>query len=124
MTEKYKIYLSEETKTRLINDAELFEFTKKDGSVNLNAFLKALIINYFEQYRLDCDKLLNNIIDDMTSITLLSVCLTARIAPSIFISGALSPPIASSARIILLCFLLFLSLLFFSFRFFYFSGNN
>ena len=40
MTEKYKIYLSDDTKSRLINDAELFEFTKKDESVNLNSFLK------------------------------------------------------------------------------------
>ena len=83
MTEKYKIYLSEETKTRLINDAEFFEFTKKDGSVNLNAFLKALIINYFEQYRLDCDKLLNSIIDDMTSITSLSENDAAMLADKI-----------------------------------------
>ena len=35
MTEKYKIYLSEDTKMRLINDAELFEFYRSDGSVNL-----------------------------------------------------------------------------------------
>ncbi len=38
MTEKYKIYLSDDTKSRLINDAEFFEFTKKDKSVNLNSF--------------------------------------------------------------------------------------
>ena len=43
MTEKYKIYLSDDTRSRLINDAELFEFTKKDESVNLNSFLKTLI---------------------------------------------------------------------------------
>lgn len=48
MTEKYKIYLSEDTKMRLINDAELFEFYRNDGSVNLNGFLKELIVNYFE----------------------------------------------------------------------------
>ena len=46
MTEKYKIYLSDDTRSRLINDAELFEFTKKDESVNLNSFLKTLIVNY------------------------------------------------------------------------------
>lgn len=49
MTEKYKINLSEDTRTRLINDAEPFEFIKTDDSINLNAFLKALIINYFDR---------------------------------------------------------------------------
>ena len=29
MTDKYKIYVPEEMKARLINDAELFDFTKK-----------------------------------------------------------------------------------------------
>ena len=51
MSEKYKIYIPEEMKSRLMNDAELFDFTKKDGSVNLNAFLKELLVNYFDQYR-------------------------------------------------------------------------
>ena len=53
----YKIYLSEDTKARLINDAELFEFYRNDGTVNLNGFLKELIVNYFEQYRKDNDEL-------------------------------------------------------------------
>ncbi|WP_029319622.1 WYL domain-containing protein [Butyrivibrio sp. AE3004] len=69
MTEKYKIYLSEDTKSRLINDAELFEFTKKDETVNLNAFLKALIVNYFDQYRHDSEALLSNIMQDLTDLT-------------------------------------------------------
>ncbi len=69
MTEKYKIYLSDDTRSRLINDAELFEFTKKDESVNLNAFLKTLIVNYFDQYRHDSEKLMTNIMQDLTSIT-------------------------------------------------------
>ncbi|MBR6478615.1 MAG: WYL domain-containing protein [Lachnospiraceae bacterium] len=51
MTEKYKIYVPEEVRSRLMNDAELFDFEKKDGSVNLNAFLKELLINYFDEYR-------------------------------------------------------------------------
>ncbi len=67
MTEKYKIYLSEETRSKLVNDAELFEFNKKDESVNLNAFLKVLIVNYFEKYRHDSDKLIEDIISDLTS---------------------------------------------------------
>ncbi len=72
MTEKYKIYLSDDTKTRLINDAELFEFTKKDESVNLNSFLKTLIVNYFDRYRHDSENLLSNIKQDLTSITSIS----------------------------------------------------
>ena len=68
MTEKYKIYISEDTKTRLINDAELFEFTRTDGTVNLNGFLKELIVNYFEQYRKDNDELLQNMLNDLTSV--------------------------------------------------------
>ena len=68
MTEKYKIYISEDTKTRLINDAELFEFTRPDGTVNLNGFLKELIVNYFEQYRKDNDELLENMLSDLTSV--------------------------------------------------------
>ena len=72
MTEKYKIYLSEDTRSRLINDVELFEFTKKDETVNLNAFLKTLIVNYFDRYRHDSDALLNNIISDLTGMTSIS----------------------------------------------------
>ncbi len=72
MTEKYKIYLSDDTRSRLINDAELFEFTKKDESVNLNAFLKTLIVNYFDRYRHDSENLLSNIKQDLISITSIS----------------------------------------------------
>ena len=68
MTEKYKIYLSEDTKTRLINDAELFEFIKSDGKVNLNSFLKELIVNYFDQYRDGRDILMNSMLDDINSV--------------------------------------------------------
>ena len=68
MTEKYKIYLSEDTKTRLANDAELFEFTRNDGTVNLNGFLKELIVNYFDQYRNDNDELLSNLLNEFTSV--------------------------------------------------------
>ena len=68
MTEKYKIYLPEDTRSRLVNDAELFEFTREDESVNLNAFLKTLIVNYFEQYRTDSEELLSDIISDLTSV--------------------------------------------------------
>ena len=69
MTEKYKIYLSDDTRSRLLNDAELFEFTKNDESVNLNAFLKTLIVNYFDRYRHDSEQLLSCIKQDLTSMT-------------------------------------------------------
>ena len=68
MTEKYKIYLSEDTKTRLATDAELFEFTRENGTVNLNGFLKELIVNYFDQYRNDNEELLNNVLGELTSV--------------------------------------------------------
>ncbi len=51
MTEKYKIYLSPETKGKLLQDAELFEFRKADNHINLNGFLKVLVANYFLSYR-------------------------------------------------------------------------
>ena len=68
MTEKYKIYLSEDIKTRLATDAELFEFTRENGTVNLNGFLKELIVNYFDQYRNDNEELLNNVLGELTSV--------------------------------------------------------
>ena len=73
MTEKYKIYLSEDTKSRLINDAELFEFFRKDGTVNLNGFLKELIVNYFDQYRKDNDELLGEMLNELTSVKSMKV---------------------------------------------------
>ena len=83
MTEKYKIYLSEDTRSRLLNDAELFEFTKKDGSINLNAFLKTLIVNYFDRYRHESDDLLVNIIQDLTDTAALSDSDAATLAERI-----------------------------------------
>lgn len=68
MTEKYKIYLSEDTKNRLVNDAELFEFTRPDGSVNLNGFLKELITQYFDLHRSSNEELLNHLLQDLTLV--------------------------------------------------------
>ena len=53
-------------KSRLMNDAELFEFFKKDGSINLNAFLKELLVNYFDEYRDRKAKLLQTILTDLS----------------------------------------------------------
>lgn len=51
MTEKYKIYCSKSLKNSLLHDAELFEFYKKDGMINLNSFLKVLLVNYYPIYK-------------------------------------------------------------------------
>jgi len=72
MTEKYKIYMPEDVKIRLINDAELFEFQKKDGTVNLNAFLKELLVNYFDEYRAKKARLLATIMTDLSDFPTLS----------------------------------------------------
>lgn len=72
MTEKYKIYIPKEMKYRLMNDAELFDFTKKDSSVNLNAFLKEVLINYFDQYCNTKGALLNTIMSDLNAISSIS----------------------------------------------------
>lgn len=72
MSEKYKIYIPEEMKSRLMNDAELFDFTKKDGSVNFNAFLKELLVNYFDQYRQTKEHLLDTILSDLSEFSSIS----------------------------------------------------
>ncbi len=72
MTEKYKIYLTEDMKSRLVSDAELFEFTKKDGSVNLNAFLKELLINYYDQFKARKETLLATILSDLGGFSSIS----------------------------------------------------
>ena len=83
MTEKYKIYIPEEMKFRLMNDAELFDFLKKDGSVNLNAFLKELLVNYFDQYRERKDQLLSTILSDLNTFHSISKEDAAAIADKI-----------------------------------------
>ncbi|MBO7340788.1 MAG: WYL domain-containing protein [Lachnospiraceae bacterium] len=65
MTEKYKVYVAEDLRSRLANDAELFEFFKKDGSVNLNAFLKELLVNYFDEYLAKKEALQRTILADL-----------------------------------------------------------
>ena len=72
MTEKYKIYIPEDMKSRLMNDAELFEFFKKDDTINLNAFLKELLVNYFDEYRDKKAKLLETILADLSEFPSIS----------------------------------------------------
>ena len=49
---KIKIYISKSTADILNKDAELFEFFKQNGTVNRNAFLNTLIVNYIDRYQL------------------------------------------------------------------------
>ena len=72
MTEKYKIYIPEDMKTRHLNDAELFEFYKKDGTINLNAFLKEVLVNYFDEYRDRKARLLKTILADLSEFSSIS----------------------------------------------------
>lgn len=50
--DKIKIYVTKRIATLLESDADSFEFHKRDGvTVNKNAFLTALIINYQDEFR-------------------------------------------------------------------------
>lgn len=80
MTEKYKIYLSEEIRARLANDADLFEFTKSNGAVNLNGFLKELIVNYFDIYRQSSEALRSSVLSELSSVKSLSAKDAAALA--------------------------------------------
>ena len=50
MEEKIKIYLPENIYSILLKDMELFEFFKKDHSLNKNEFYNTLIMNYYDNY--------------------------------------------------------------------------
>ena len=50
MEEKIKIYVPQSVYNVLIKDMELFEFYKKDKSLNKNDFINTLILNYYEAY--------------------------------------------------------------------------
>lgn len=51
MEDKIKIYIPKRIAEILNKDMELFEFYKKDHSLNRNDFLNTLIVNYYEDYR-------------------------------------------------------------------------
>ena len=61
MQEKIKIYLPNDIYQIILKDMELFEFYKKDGSLNRNEFLNKLITNYYEIYSLNNEKVLESI---------------------------------------------------------------
>lgn len=61
MEDKVKIYISAEVNQILHNDMRLFEFFKKDHSLNKNAFLNTLVINYYERYQSENSRLYEKI---------------------------------------------------------------
>ena len=50
MEDKIKVYIPETVEAILLKDMELFEFYKKDGTLNRNDFYNSLIANYYEVY--------------------------------------------------------------------------
>lgn len=51
MSEKIKIYLTNELKETLLKDASNFGFLKSNGDVNINNFINTLIVNYYEEHQ-------------------------------------------------------------------------
>ena len=65
MEEKIKIYISKEVNDILLKDMELFEFYKKDNTLNKNDFINTLIMNYHETYQKKCNELYNHIVSKL-----------------------------------------------------------
>lgn len=65
MEEKIRVNLSKRTYNLLMKDAENFEFFKKDGSLNKNAFINKLIVNYHNDYSVSQREMLDVIEDSL-----------------------------------------------------------
>ena len=61
MEEKIKIYISKDVHEILLKDMELFEFYKKNQTLNKNDFMNTLIMNYHETYQKRCSDLYQHI---------------------------------------------------------------
>lgn len=61
MEEKIKIYISNDMNKILLKDMELFEFYKKDHTLNKNDFLNTLIVNYYDSYQSKSNEMFENI---------------------------------------------------------------
>lgn len=59
MEDKIKVYISSKINNILVKDMELFEFFKRDGSLNRNDFLNCLIVSYHEKFKEDNLNLFN-----------------------------------------------------------------
>ncbi|MBR2809722.1 MAG: WYL domain-containing protein [Erysipelotrichaceae bacterium] len=83
MEEKIKIYIPESVNSILLKDMELFEFYKKDGSLNKNEFYNTLIVNYYEQYEENQSAIFSHIIDSISERSSLSEVQAKDIAADI-----------------------------------------
>ena len=68
MEEKIKIYLPQNVYQILKKDMELFEFFKKDHTLNKNDFLNKLIVNYYESFAENSSKTYDYIKDVFDSL--------------------------------------------------------
>lgn len=82
-TTKYKIYLPQGMKTSLTNDAELFEFYKPNGAVNLNGFLKRVLVNYYEIYSMKRNTLHTNVVAEIVQATGVKCSIAEELASNI-----------------------------------------
>lgn len=78
MEEKIKIYISKEVNDILLKDMELFEFYKKDQTLNKNDFINTLIMNYHETYQKKCSDLYNHIYNKLNEEANLDVSYIAH----------------------------------------------
>lgn len=67
MQEKIKIYLPNDIYQTILKDMELFEFYKKDGTLNRNEFLNRLIVNYYEIYTQNNETVLESIKEKLSN---------------------------------------------------------
>lgn len=71
MSEKIKIYLTNELKETLLKDASNFGFLKSNGEVNINRFLNTLIVNYYDEHQ-NKQKYLHTLIQNILNHSSLS----------------------------------------------------
>ena len=62
--EKRNIYISQELKSQINNDARLFEVFKKNSrEINLNRFISLFLVGYYDNYIAETNLKLNSILD-------------------------------------------------------------
>lgn len=62
--DKINIYIPQELKNKLLNDAALFEIFKKDGStINTNKFLSMLLLGYYDSFQDENREIINSVSD-------------------------------------------------------------
>ncbi len=71
MEEKIKVNITQSTYSILLKDMELFEFYKDNGELNKNLFYNTLILNYYEKYLENENKLLKHITTTIKEYTTL-----------------------------------------------------